>query len=220
NGTTTWLLSGNDAGQSEQLQQVSLKGDALARSTALALPTPLANAHAAALDGALFVTGVDGSGATRLYRKPADAPQWQPQPLWPGAAAAVALQGQKGALYVVAGANGAQQLLRWTSEKGWHALPAIGGDVVPGSLRALGQAHLLMQVSDAAGNSHARSFHTITSAWADVPDTAANAPLASASWGNGLAWANADGSLHTFELQSGKHLLGWLDWSVIIIYLA
>ena len=219
-GDKTWVLTGPDASHSNQLQQITLKGETLGKGQSLALPSPLSNAHAAALDGALFVAGVDDSGITQLYKKPADAAQWQPQPIWPGAAAVVALQAQKGALYAVVGNNGAQQLLRWNAEKGWHELPAIGGDVVPGSLRALGQAHLLMQVTDAAGSSHARTFHTITSAWADLADTDAKAPVASASWGNGLAWANADGSLHTFELQSGKHLLGWLDWSVIIIYLA
>lgn len=219
NGDKTWVLTGPDASHSDQLQQLTLKGESLGKGQSLALPSPLGNAHAAALDGALFVAGVDDSGVTQLYKKPTDAAQWQPQPIWPGAAAVVALQAQKGALYAVVGNNGAQQLLRWNAEKGWHELPAIGGDVVPGSLRALGQAHLLMQVTDAVGSSHARTFHTITSSWADLADTDANAPLASASWGNVLAWANADGSLHTFELQSGKHLLGWMDWAVIVIYL-
>ncbi|MGE8227660.1 MAG: hypothetical protein ACN6RK_17915, partial [Stenotrophomonas sp.] len=201
NNDKTWVLTGPDASHSDQLQQLTLKGETLGKGQSLALPSPLGNAHVAALDGALFVAGVDATGVTQLYRKPADATQWQPQPIWPGAAAVVALQAQKGALYAVVGNNGAQQLLRWNAEKGWHELPAIGGDVVPGSLRALGQAHLLMQVTDAVGSSHARTFHTITSAWADLADTDAKAPLASASWGNGLAWANADGSLHTFELQ-------------------
>jgi len=220
NGASTWLLTGADAGHSDQLQQLTLKGETLGKGASLALPTRLANAQAAALEGTLFVAGVDDKGVTQLYRKPATAAQWQPQPLWPGAAAAVAMQGQKGALYVVAGNNGAQQLLRWNADKGWQNLPAIGGDVVPGSLRALGQAHLLMQVTDAAGNSHARTFHSITSAWMDLADTATHAPANSTSWGNGLAWTNADGSLQAFELEGGKHLLRWLDWAVIVVYLA
>ena len=215
-----WLLLGDGDDRSGHVAQARISAGTLAPSAALPLPTPLRQAQLGVLDGALYVSGVDDSGSTRLYRKAADSNQWQPQAIWSGGAPAVALQGQKGALYAVTGNADAQQLWRWNLEKGWKQMPAIGGTVVPGSLRALGQAHLLMQVRDATGKVDARTFHTITSAWATLDDTAATAPLASAGWGNGLVWANADGSLHTFELQSGKHLLGWLDWTVIIIYLA
>lgn len=222
NSSASWLLLGADARQSDHLEQVSLKGDALVSSRTLPLPTPLADAVFTVLDGTLYVAGVDDAGKPQLYRKPIDAAQWQPAPLWPSNTAPAAMQAQKGALYVVDAATpgSTQQLWRWTTEKGWHAVPAIGGTLVPGSMRTLGQAHLLMQVRDASGAVNARTFHTITSAWATLDDTAATAPVATASWGNGLAWVGADGNFHTFEMQSGKHLLGWLDWTVIIVYLA
>ncbi len=220
---STWLLLGaaGDGGHSDRLQQVSFKDDTLAGGPSLPLPAALGNAHATALDGALYVAGVAADGSTRLYRKAADSRTWQAQDAWPGNTAPVALQGQKGALYAVdAGTGGAQQLWRWTTDKGWQPLPGMDGTLLPGSLRALGQAHLLMQVRDAAGTVKARSFHTITSAWADIDGSTATAPAATAAYGNGLAWAGSDGSFHTFEMQSGKHLLGWLDWTVIIVYLA
>ncbi|MNM65158.1 Sodium/glucose cotransporter [compost metagenome] len=222
NSSASWLLLGADARQSDHLEQVNLKGDALVSSRTLPLPTPLADAVFTVLDGTLYVAGVDDAGKPQLYRKPIDVAQWQPAPLWPSSTAPAAMQAQKGALYVVDAATpgSTQQLWRWTTDKGWQAVPAIGGTLVPGSMRTLGQAHLLMQVRDASGVVNARTFHTITSAWASLDDTAATAPVATASWGNGLAWVGADGNFHTFEMQSGKHLLGWLDWTVIIVYLA
>ncbi|WP_449468221.1 sodium:solute symporter family transporter [Stenotrophomonas humi] len=220
-GSASWLLLGTSGSQSDRLQEVTLRGDALGSGQSLPLPTPLENAHLAALDGTLYVAGVDASGTSRLYRKPTNSPQWQPQDIWPDNAAAIALQGQKGALYVVSGAlAGPQQLWRWSVDKGWQAMPAIAGAVVPGSMRALGQAHLLMQVRDAAGNINARTFHTITSAWATQPDTTTAPAVTVGSYGNGLAWATADGKVQTFEIQGGKHLLKWLDWAVIVVYLA
>jgi SSS family solute:Na+ symporter len=220
-GGVNWLLTGADAGHSDRLEQVAVKGNALVSNRTLPLPTALADAVFTVLDGTFYVAGVDATGNAQLYRKPIDSPQWQPAALWPGNAGPAAMQAQKGALYVIdAPAGGAQQLWRWTVDKGWQATPPIDGTLVPGSLRALGQAHLLMQLRDASGVVNARTFHTITSAWANLDNTTASAPVASAAFGNGLAWAGADGSFHNFELQSGKHLLGWLDWAVIIVYLA
>ena len=220
-GSANWLLLGTSATQSDRLQQVTLRGDVLNSVQSLPLPTPLDNARLAALDGMLYVAGVDASGASRLYRKPANSPQWQPQDSWPDNAPAVALQGQKGALYVASGTlAGPQQLWRWSVDNGWQAMPAIEGTVVPDSMRALGQAHLLMQVRDAAGNINARTFHTITSAWSTQPDTTTASAVTVGSYGNGLAWATTDGKVHTFEIQGGKHLLKWLDWAVIVVYLA
>lgn len=215
-----WLLLGGDQSRSERLQQVSVKGAALVAGQSVPLPAALSGAHLTQLDGALYVAGVDDSGTSQLYRKPADSAQWQPQTLWPGALPATALQGQKGALYLIVGDEATQQLWRWTADKGWLALPADGGTVLPDSLRALGQAHLLMQVRDAGGTITARTFHTITSAWATLAGTITGTPGSVASYGTGLAWTSVDGTLHIVEIEGGKHLLRWLDWLVIVVYLA
>ncbi|WP_312367246.1 sodium:solute symporter [Stenotrophomonas sp.] len=215
-----WLLLGDAQGHGDRVAQVRLSGNTLISAAAVPLPAALQRAQLTRLDGALYVAGSDAAGSALLWRKPADSSRWQPQAIWPGAAPAISLQGQKGSLYAVVGDDQAQQLWRWNSDKGWAQMPAIDGTVLPGSLRTLGQAHLLMQVRDDAGQTHARTFHTITSAWMTLADTDAAMPSTIAAVGNGLAWAAADGSLQQFEMQGSKHLLRWLDWAVIVVYLA
>ncbi|KRG60523.1 sodium:solute symporter [Stenotrophomonas nitritireducens] len=222
-GGQAWLLRGTAADSSDRLQSARLQGDTLALGRTLALPVALGNAQAAALGDVLYVAGTAADGSMHLYRHAlaAEAGGWQAQPVWPADGRLVALQGQKGGLYAVLGDVAGDALWRWTVDNGWQAAPAPGGHILPGSLRALGQAHLLMLVRDATGTG-LRTFHTITSAWAtlDTPaGAAAPAPLDIAARGNGLAWTSADGGVHFAEVQGGKHLLGWLDWSVIVVYL-
>src|SRR5690606_36465766 len=130
-----------------------------------------------------------------------------------------------GALYAaVRGPEEADQLWRWTPENGWQAMPSPQGRIIHGSVRALGQAHLLMLVENSSGQIRARTFHSITSAWNTLDDaTVITAPQAVTSWGNGLLWASTGSSDSQFQyaqIESSKHLLRWLDWAVIIVYLA
>lgn len=218
-GGQTWLLRGT-ADSSDRLQGVRLQGDTLALGRTLALPVALDQAQVAALGDVLYVAGAGTDGSMHLYRHAlaAEAGGWQAQPVWPADGRLVALQGQKGGLYAVVGDATGDALWRWTVDQGWEQAPAPEGHILSGSLRALGQAHLLMLVRDAE-KARLRTFHTITSAWAtlDAPD--APTPQAIAARGNGLLWTGADGGVHYAEVQGGKHLLGWLDWSVIVIYL-
>ncbi|WP_313255887.1 sodium:solute symporter [Stenotrophomonas acidaminiphila] len=220
-GGQTWLLRGGSGDRSDRLQGVRLQGGTLATGRTLALPAPLGQAQATALGDVLYVAGTGADGAMHLYRHAlaAEGGSWQAQPAWPGAGRLVALQGQKGGLYAVIGDATGDALWRWTADKGWQQAPAPGGHILPGSLRALGQAHLLMLVRE-AGDVSLRTFHTITSAWATLDAAEAPPPVQIAARGNGLAWTGADGGVHYAEVQGGKHLLGWLDWSVIVIYLA
>ncbi|WP_237723599.1 sodium:solute symporter [Stenotrophomonas acidaminiphila] len=217
----TWLLRGGSGDRSDRLQGVRLQGGTLATGRTLALPAPLGQAQATALGDVLYVAGTGADGAMHLYRHAlaAEGGSWQAQPAWPGAGRLVALQGQKGGLYAVIGDATGDALWRWTADRGWQQAPAPGGHILPGSLRALGQAHLLMLVRE-AGDVSLRTFHTITSAWATLDAAEAPPPVQIAARGNGLAWTGADGGVHYAEVQGGKHLLGWLDWSVIVIYLA
>ncbi len=217
----TWLLRGGSDDRSDRLQGVRLQGGTLATGRTLALPATLGQAQATALGDVLYVAGTGADGAMHLYRHAlaAEGGSWQAQPAWPGAGRLVALQGQKGGLYAVIGDATGDALWRWTADKGWQQAPAPGGHILPGSLRALGQAHLLMLVRE-AGDVSLRTFHTITSAWATLDAAEAPPPVQIAARGNGLAWTGADGGVHYAEVQGGKHLLGWLDWSVIVIYLA
>lgn len=220
-GGQTWLLRGGSGDRSDRLQGVRLQGGTLATGRTLALPATLGQAQATALGDVLYVAGTGADGAMHLYRHAlaAEGGSWQAQPAWPGAGRLVALQGQKGGLYAVIGDATGDALWRWTADKGWQQAPAPGGHILPGSLRALGQAHLLMLVRE-AGDVSLRTFHTITSAWATLDAAEAPPPVQIAARGNGLAWTGADGGVHYAEVQGGKHLLGWLDWSVIVIYLA
>ncbi|WP_313248035.1 sodium:solute symporter [Stenotrophomonas acidaminiphila] len=220
-GGQTWLLRGGSGDRSDRLQGVRLQGGTLATGRTLALPAPLGQAQATALGDVLYVAGTGADGAMHLYRHAlaAEGGSWQAQPAWPGAGRLVALQGQKGGLYAVIGDATGDALWRWTADRGWQQAPAPGGHILPGSLRALGQAHLLMLVRE-AGDISLRTFHTITSAWATLDAAQAPPPVQIAARGNGLAWTGADGGVHYAEVQGGKHLLGWLDWSVIVIYLA
>ncbi|MGE8220017.1 MAG: sodium:solute symporter family transporter [Stenotrophomonas acidaminiphila] len=220
-GGQTWLLRGGSGDRSDRLQGVRLQGGTLATGRTLALPAPLGQAQATALGDVLYVAGTGADGAMHLYRHAlaAEGGSWQAQPAWPGAGPLVALQGQKGGLYAVIGDATGDALWRWTADRGWQQAPAPGGHILPGSLRALGQAHLLMLVRE-AGDVSLRTFHTITSAWATLDAAEAPPPVQIAARGNGLAWTGADGGVHYAEVQGGKHLLGWLDWSVIVIYLA
>lgn len=220
-GGRTWLLRGTSADSSDRLQGARLQGDTLVLEQTLALPVALGQAQAAALGDVLYVAGTGADGSMHLYRHAlaAGAGGWQPQPVWPASGRLVALQGQKGGLYAAIGDATGDALWRWTADNGWQQAPAPEGHILPGSLRALGQAHLLMLVRDAQGTG-LRTFHTITSAWATLGTPAVQAPQGIAARGNGLVWAGADGAVHYAEVQGGKHLLGWLDWSVIVLYLA
>lgn len=74
-----------------------------------------------------------------------------------------------------------------------------------------------------AGSTASRlaTFHTITRAWTDIPgSTAALSPRVTA-WGDGLVgWDAGASALRTTSITGGTYLLKWLDWLVIVVYLA
>lgn len=220
----TYLLEGSGT-LSTTLQPVTLRNGALVYGQALALPQPLANAQAATFADAMYLIGNDAAGRTQLFRRTAGATAaaWQHLENVPQQGVASALQAQKGALYVGIGGGGAgDQLWRRNADASWHRMVAPQGSIVAGSMRALGQAHLLMLVKAADGQIRARTFHTITDAWSTLDAAAVAAPQAVTSWGNGLAWAvagPAGSQLQYAQMQGGKHLLRWLDWTVIGVYL-
>lgn len=220
----TYLLQGSDV-RGDRLQPVALDNGALVFGAAIALPETLRNAQAATFGDALYLVGTDAAGRAQLYRRTATASTaaWQPLEDLPQQGVASALQAQKGALYLGLGTGaGSDQLWRRNADASWQQVASPDGTIVAGSMRALGQAHLLMLVKDGSGRTQARTFHTITDAWATLETPVTGAPQAVTAWGNGLAWATAGASgsqLQYAEMQGGKHLLRWLDWTVIGIYL-
>lgn len=216
----TYLIQERD-GRATALLPLTLQGNTLATGAALALPQPLTGVHATALNGTVYLAGVAADGSAPLYQRASMEPQgsWQTLAAWPDGRPADALQAQRGALYASVGGD---QLWRWTGETGWRPAAAPDGQIIAGSMRALGQAHLLMLVKGNDGTIRTRTFHTITNAWATMDGPAISNPQAVTAYGNGLAWADAGAvgnSLQQLELKGGKHLLRWLDWLVIAVYL-
>ncbi|MHC9011682.1 sodium:solute symporter family transporter [Stenotrophomonas rhizophila] len=217
----TYLLDGPDV-RSDTLQALTLRAGALVLDPPVPLPQPLSNAQGAAFNDALFLIGTDAGGVTQLYRRGAAA-AWQHLEQVPASGVPHALQAQKGALYLATAVAGQpDQLWRRNADASWQQVASPDGTIIAGSMRALGQAHLLMLVNDGSGVTQARTFHTITDAWTTLDTPIAAAPQAVTAWGNGLAWATAGATgsqLQYAELQGGKHLLRWLDWTVIGVYL-
>lgn len=221
-GRSAYVLDTQE-GQASTLLRVTLEGDAVAVAPVLALPQPLTSARVAASGDALEVVGLAADGSPQRQRLQPDtvAPAWSAQPVWSGPGTPVALLAQTRALYLVLAAPEATRLLRWSADDGWQEKPAVPGQPIPGGVRATGQAHLLFLLAQPDGGRRLLSYHTITSAWADLPVPARiDGAGVATGYGNGLVWTGLDGDLATTRLQAGKHLLGWIDWTVIIVYLA
>jgi SSS family solute:Na+ symporter len=218
------------------------------------LPAALTELRGALSADSLFVAGRDGAGSPHLFQRGlADAAAaWTAMPVWPSAAAPRALAVQTRSLFVVVPGpqGGADRLLRWSADHGWRQAGAVPGQVLAGSGRALGQAHVLFPViAPGAAQATPMTYQTITQAWAPLPGVQLPAvpPLDSqptdsqqadsqptdspqpgtqliAAWPDGLLWtqASADGRTRftTAQVQANKLLLHWLDWLVIVVYLA
>ncbi len=216
-------------GTARHVERVGLVDGALTTQPWPALPQALVDGHLAVVGDAVYVVGRDASSAAALWRldPTAKAPAWQAQPAWPGASARpTAMVGQTAALFVTfAAADGRDRLYRYAADTGWQDRGAAPGTVLAGSGRATGQAHVLFIVQPATGGAaKLMTFHTITGSWATLADAPAGTALASAAWRNGVIVAsdapNASTTLAFAEIESGKLLLKWLDWIVIVVYLS
>ncbi|HEV8694877.1 MAG TPA: sodium:solute symporter [Lysobacter sp.] len=223
----TFLLS--DGRVLSQLQVV--RGQVSARGLPL-LPSPLTGAHGTVRGDVLYLAGIANDGLPRLLQLDlaVQAVKWQVSPGWPGTQNADSVVAQTGAVFVtVPGAAGeGDRLWRWAKDTGWTERGRVPGKVVPGSSRAMGQAHVFYLVRGAdSGNTAAKpmTFHTITNAWATLPGANPVDVAASAPWQDGVFWAQRAAGSGRIEfayaqVQSGKLMLKWLDWVVIVVYLA
>lgn len=195
------------------------------------LPVRLKDARGAVKDNTLFVAGLEGPTARLLRIELAtENPQWTRLAGWSQLGAATSLVTQLAAVFVtLPGAPGGHEAMwRWSADKGWTSVGRVPGVVVPGSGRAIGQAHVLYLVRDpakAGAPARPMTFQAITRAWAALPGVAVADPVASAPWQDGLFWAQSQvgGNRIGFgyaQIQSGELLLKWLDWLVIVVYLA
>jgi len=228
-GRRAFVLSADEAGAVGRVDRLAFNGQSLQAQTLPRLPNALQQACAALSGNVLYVAGL-AAGRPTLLRIDVDTATaaWEAIPAWPGSGEPVALVAQGGSLYLALAGGPADIFLQWNQTDGWTAKPDVPGSVVPGSMRALGQAHLLMLVRETSAPASSpvlMTFHTITGAWAKQAPVDATGAVTAAAWGNGLLWARAGspGEAIAFayaELESGKLLLKWLDWIVIVAYLA
>ncbi|MCX2861568.1 sodium:solute symporter [Paucibacter sp. PLA-PC-4] len=227
------LRAGRQPERPAYVERLSLTQGRLQTAQLPPLPVPLVSARIAVLNEVLYLVGRQADGQARwLQYKPGNT-AWARLADWPGTGQPTSLVAQTAALFLsVVDHGGATRLLRWSSDQGWTERGTVPGRVLSGAGRAIGQAHVLYLLADPArpdGPPRLMSFQTITGSWArlstpSVRVVGEEAPLSTA-WKNGLVWWQpgahaARGEFLFAEIQAGKHLLRWLDWLVIAVYLA
>lgn len=229
----TFLLLGSAAGGAlTGIEKLALIGNALESEPLPALPESLTSAKGAVLGSALYIAGFAADGEPQLLAIEPSAvrPQWVRHGGWPGTAGEItSMVGQTFAIFVTLkrAAEHGDRMVRWKADDGWSEKDGLSGTVIDGGARDIGQAHVLYLVqTDAAARSAPQllSFHTITGSSATLDDPQASGARSGAAWNNGIVWERpaADGSGSEFafaEIQSTRHLLHWLDWIVIFVYL-
>jgi solute:Na+ symporter, SSS family len=212
--------------QGSQIAQLQLSSNAPTVRSLPSLPLELASAVAAPAEDILYVAGVDASGAPHLLQLApvSESARWKALTAWSGRGAPTSLVFRLGALYLTVRGEGdpADRLLRWSSQAGWQEKGAAPAAVVPGSALAVGQAHILYLLRDANGASRLETFHTISSAWAELPYRKNAAIDSVAAVGNGVLMASASGGrvqVESAQLASGKRGLSGIAWTIVIVYL-
>lgn len=225
NGQLAFLLRGPaERTGTASVEQIAFVNGQLSSKPLPVLPLALNEARAAVNADNLYLAGIDAAGkSTLLSLLPGAAkPEWRLQSGWAGNSPPTSLVAQTSAVFAtVPGASG-ERILRWSADQGWQDKGAVPGAIVPGSARAIGQAHVIYLVASSGTAPQMMTFHTITGSWATLPDSSAAGVFATAAFDNGVLWARADGKRIDFEstqIESGKLLLRWLDWIVIVVYL-
>lgn len=220
-----YRVRGASESGSTTLELAELTGDRLSLRRLPDLPVTLRDIRLAEQAGTLYVTGVDDAKRPHLLRRTLSqaASAWQAMTPWPDGTAAGTLVAQRGELVVTTPAHPVDALWRWSSDAGWQALDPVPGRVLANDgARTTGQAHVLymLQPRDGAAPRLA-TFHTITRVWADLPAMDGTIPTTLTAWGTGFVGATTPSStLGTVELTAQTYLLKWLDWLVIVVYLA
>jgi solute:Na+ symporter, SSS family len=212
--------------QGARIAQLQLNSDAPTARSLPSLPVELSSAVGAAANDILYVAGLDASGAAHLLQLSpvSEAGQWTALTAWSGAGTPTSLVSRIGALYLTVRSQGdpADRLLRWSLQAGWQEKGPAPAAIVPGSALAVGQAHILYLLRDATGASRLETFHTISSAWAEVPYRKSGAIDSVAAVRNGVLLASAAGgrvNVESAQLVSSKRGLSGIAWTIVIVYL-
>ncbi|WP_158880901.1 sodium:solute symporter [Rhodanobacter sp. L36] len=230
-GSSAWLLLDATDNEISAVARLHLANGALNIDAPISLPAPLRDARGTWSSDTLSIAGIGANGKAQLlqYNPTAEHPAWSAIAGWPGAQPPTSLIASSSAvlLSVKDVAGGTEHLLRWNSGTGWTERGRVPGQIVAGSGQILGQANALYLVRDAAGSGPSKlmTFQMITSAWAVLPGATVGDTTVTGAWTDGMFWAqrSTDGSLFDFgyaSVQTTKHLLRWLDWLVIVVYLS
>lgn len=222
-----WRTAAESPAAVSGLETLALEGGTLQRDPLPPLPTALLDAQGTVRENIVHVTGRDAATqAVRLWRidTTEDPPRWSDVAPWPVNIAATGLIAQNTGLVAVVPGDGKEAVWRWAADTGWIARSEIPGRILPGSGQAIGQAHVIFLVQAADGTHSNMTWQSITNAWAPLPGADVVEPHAALAWPEGMAWTSRqpDGSLSvtTAQVQARKLLLTWLDWVVIVVYLA
>jgi SSS family solute:Na+ symporter len=133
---------------------------------------------------------------------------------------------QDGRLYVVVReAGGSTRLLRYDAKAGWQPRADPPGPVFPAAF-PVGQSHLFFVRSvPATGQMQLLAYHTITNTWPVIGEWASPGAIESVvrtteGFVVTTREAHAPGHAVLLTLTSAKRSLGWIDWTIIIVYLA
>lgn len=212
-GARALWLSGND-GELGRIRLLEWQRDALLATDVPLPPSMLRSPRAAILSDTLYLAG-EVEGAGELWASPVlGTAAWRRIDAWPGGGAPTSLVAQKFALHLTTATGGMWQ---WTPADGWVGRAAVPMGSAEVDAKPIGQAHVLYAPTSGAGTP--MLFHTITGSWAQWPGTIPQSGVRFVAWRNGVAWIDAAGNARDSQLQSGKHLLTWLDWAVIAVYL-
>ncbi len=183
------------------------------------LPQGVGAAKAALIEDEVVVIAQSPDGRSNLLRLPlsGEAQAWT-RIAAPGGTP-VALAGQSSILFVVVDRGGAQQVYSWTAKTGWKARTAAPQPLT-GVVRSIGQAGLLF-VAQVQGGRTLLTYNTITDAWSRVTTAIANEAVV-APFGDGVLTVERRGDqlvTTNNQLEYQRRALGWIDWTIISVYL-
>ncbi|QQV77731.1 sodium:solute symporter [Sphingomonas aliaeris] len=216
-GQRAALLFGSAQGV-DRAALVAIDGDKLRVAQPFALPMRLTRPQAALLPDAFVIAGSASDGTPHILSRATTGGDWLAIAAWPGGGVPVALAARGSTMFLTVRGNGGDRQWRWTAKEGWLARTPAPAPVVAGSSRAIGQAYLLYLLGDGAQSTW-YSYSTITDAWAPLGYSLA-AGAATTPYRNGIVAVRADGTTSSAELELQRRPLGWLDWTIILVYLA
>ena len=207
----------------DRIARVELTGEALALRPLPALPMTLADARGVSQAGSVYLAGLDSAGKSQLLQLASG--QWMAHAGWPGGGVPTSLVAQSFALYLTVRdrERTPDRVLRWSADDSWENRGDAPGVIVPGSGRAIGQAHVLFVVCNASDASELMTFHTIARAWAPLEYKGAGDVAAANAWGTGLLLARPSAGRIDFEaaeVKSARRPLRIADWIIVVVYLA